>query len=114
MNIPIIKLELNGMKQAIQTALANRHREIEEIVADMLNNIATEEHIRHLIKEHINSHLSATVNHFMNERITGLCNVLIDEAITSDDINALILQAVTEKLKNGCFSDVKALCESGV
>ena len=61
MNIPIIKLEIEGMRQTIQTALTEYALQFDSMVKEALDSYCTEENIKAIIDTTTRNTLNAVI-----------------------------------------------------
>lgn len=75
MNIPIITLEVQGMKHAIKAALTNEAAAMDKAVQDALDRLCSEDNINQIVQEEARTAIEATlkeeVRNFFNWSSAG-------------------------------------------
>lgn len=61
MNMPIISLQLQGMKHTIHAALANEHAAMDKAVQEALDRLCSEENVARIVHEEARRQIEATL-----------------------------------------------------
>ena len=69
MQVPVLKMELQGMKQGIMVALNRSHDEIERAVEEQLQKVIAEFDFAAIVREHMRSALDKAVREALDSAV---------------------------------------------